>query len=105
MSMTHWSELSPAPQATAPPPDPPPSTPFAAAEARDPLLVDYRRSRGWNPEPGPKSRISLELPRDLVARLNRQARSTGIARHSIIETAVIGLLAEWEQIDSEERPG
>jgi hypothetical protein len=71
----------------------------------DSLLTEYRKARRWNPDPGPTSRISVELPRPIVARLNKQARSSGISRRLIIETAVLALLSEWEQIDAEQEPG
>lgn len=50
----------------------------------------------------PKSRISLELPTELVDRLADQVEMTGIGRAYLIETAVMGLLREFEQIDAEE---
>lgn len=49
-----------------------------------------------------KSRISLELTTDTVERLEAQAEMTGIGRGYLIETAVLGLLAEFEAIDAEE---
>lgn len=49
-----------------------------------------------------KSRISLELPTTTVERLEAQAEMTGIGRSHLIETAVLGLLREFEQIDAEE---
>jgi hypothetical protein len=52
--------------------------------------------------PPTKSRISLELATSTVARLEAQAEMTGIGRGYLIETAVLGLLAEFEQIDAEE---
>lgn len=75
------------------------------------LTAAYRRSRGWDPEPGTRTRISCELPRDLVARLNHQARlleadagSDGrtASRAFLIETAIMGLLASFEAIDADE---
>lgn len=52
--------------------------------------------------PPTKSRISLELPTAMVERLEDQAEITGIGRGYLIETAVEGLLAEFEAIDAEE---
>lgn len=49
-----------------------------------------------------KSRISLELPTSVVERLEDQAEMLGIGRGYLIETAVLGLLREFEQIDAEE---
>lgn len=66
------------------------------------MTAEYRRSRGWDPDPGPTSRISVPLNRDLVRRLNRQARLSGIPRADIIAAAVEGLVREWEAIDAEE---
>lgn len=66
----------------------------------DELTARYRESRGWTTEPGPTSRISCEMPRDLVQRLNRQARLSGVPRAAIIAAAVEGLVSEFEQIDA-----
>ena len=66
------------------------------------MTAEYRRSRGWATDPGPTSRVSCELPRDLVRRLNRQARLSGIPRRMLLESAVLGLVNEFEQIDAEE---
>lgn len=52
--------------------------------------------------PSTKSRISLELPTSVVERLEDQVEMTGMGRGFLIETAVLGLLAEFEQIDAEE---
>lgn len=66
----------------------------------DDLAAEYRRSRGWPAEPGPTSRISVELPRSLVRRLNRQARLMETPRRQIIEAAIEGLVREFEEIDA-----
>lgn len=68
-------------------------------KTHDDLEREYRRFRGWNPEPGETSRISLELPRTLVQRLNRQARLMDVARRHLIEAAVVGLLDALEKED------
>lgn len=52
--------------------------------------------------PSTKSRISLELPTSLVERLEAQAEMTGVGRGYLIETAVLGLLREFEAIDADE---
>lgn len=54
------------------------------------------------PPSPPKSRISLELPAQLVERLEDQVEMTGIGRAYLIETAVLSLLGEFERIDAEE---
>jgi metal-responsive CopG/Arc/MetJ family transcriptional regulator len=68
----------------------------------DEMTAEYRRSRGWSPDPGETSRISCVLPRELVRRLNRQARLVGAQRQQLIEAAVEGLLRDLEAIDAEE---
>lgn len=52
--------------------------------------------------PPTTSRISLELPTSLVQRLEDQAEMIGVGRGYLIETAVLGLLRDFEQIDAEE---
>lgn len=46
-------------------------------------------------------RISLDLPVELVARLEVQAEDLHISRALLIESAVTGLLRELEAIDEE----
>lgn len=52
--------------------------------------------------PNRKSRISLELPTELVERLELQADCLGTSRTMLIETAALGLVREFEEIDTEE---
>lgn len=47
-------------------------------------------------------RISLELPVDLVRRLERQAEMLDMGRNLLIETACLGLVNDFERIDGEE---
>ena len=67
----------------------------------DQMTADYRRSRGWSADPGPTTRISVELPRELVQRLNRQARLMETPRQQIIEAAILGMVREFEDIDAD----
>jgi predicted transcriptional regulator len=51
---------------------------------------------------GGRSRISCELPSELVRRLEAQAMAMGCARQSLIEAAVLDLVNEFEAIDRDE---
>lgn len=50
----------------------------------------------------PTRRISLDLPGDLVDRLEVQAECMNLSRATLIEAACTGLVREFEQIDTEE---
>lgn len=52
------------------------------------------------PARGTTSRISCELPIDLVERLNGQARGMGVGRAHLIASAVEGLVRQFEAIDA-----
>lgn len=47
------------------------------------------------------TRISLELPVQLVDRLEDQAERTEVPRKELIETAITGLVREFEAIDAD----
>lgn len=47
------------------------------------------------------TRIGVEMPEDLLRRLERQAELTGIPRQSLIVSAVTGLVRNFEEIDAE----
>lgn len=57
--------------------------------------------RGVNQRPAPRRRIGLELDERLLERLDFQAAVSGVARQYLVETAVGGLVSDFEAIDAE----
>jgi metal-responsive CopG/Arc/MetJ family transcriptional regulator len=48
------------------------------------------------------TRIGVDLPTELVRRVEVQAECMGVSRAALIETALMGLVREFEEIDAEE---
>lgn len=68
---------------------PPPKT---QAEL-DALTAEYRKSRGWGPA-GTTSRVSLELPVELVTKLNKHCRINKLRRHEFVAQIIEAHLPE-----------